>query len=64
MQAASAASQASEVTAAFPDPSPETSMVKVAPSQPLLAGLQVNALWLLPAIAAIGIAAVVIRRIH
>jgi len=30
----------------------------------LVAGFQANALWLLPAIAAIGIAAVVIRRIH
>jgi len=30
----------------------------------LVAGAQANALWLLPAIAAIGIAAVVIRRIH
>jgi len=30
----------------------------------LVAGFEANALWLLPAIAAIGIAAVVIRRIH
>jgi len=50
-----------------PDPSCEQvggEFIGVDNSALLVAGFQANALWLLPAIAAIGIAAVVIRRIH
>jgi len=50
-----------------PDPSCERvggEFIGVDNSALLVAGFQANALWLLPAIAAIGIAAVVIRRIH
>ena len=50
-----------------PDPSCQNvggEFIGVDNSALLVAGFQANALWLLPAIAAIGIAAVVIRRIH
>ena len=55
------------VNAPNPDPLCERvggEFIGVDNSALLVAGFQANALWLLPAIAAIGIAAVVIRRIH
>jgi len=55
------------VFAPNPDPACERvggEFIGVDNSALLVAGFQANALWLLPAIAAIGIVAVVIRRIH